>query len=143
MNSSAEESTQEETVELTFPAIPELVVLARFAASAVAARAGFDVEEIEDLRLAVDELCASIGQLGPESCVRMEFRRTGGVVRVQCVFEPRHTMTRHRRTHHEAHRSPGDLSVQLLGALVDDHGFEDRNGFACGWLEKRRGFVTR
>ena len=44
-------------VELTFPARGDLIVLARLVTSAVSARAGFDIEELEDLRLAVGELC--------------------------------------------------------------------------------------
>ncbi len=44
-------------VELALSVEDDLLVLARFTVSAVASRAGFDVEEIEDLRLAVDELC--------------------------------------------------------------------------------------
>ena len=49
-----------DTVELTLPIRADLVVLARFAAATIASRADFDVEEIEDLRLAVDELCISV-----------------------------------------------------------------------------------
>ena len=44
-------------VELTFPARGDLMVLARLVSSAISARAGFDIEELEDLRLAVGELC--------------------------------------------------------------------------------------
>ena len=49
-------------VELTIPVKADLVVLARLTAATVASRADFDVEEIEDLRLAVDELCISVIQ---------------------------------------------------------------------------------
>ncbi len=44
-------------VVLTFPARGDLVVLARLVASAISTRVGFDIEELEDLRLAVGELC--------------------------------------------------------------------------------------
>ena len=44
-------------VQLTFPARGDLIVLARLVPSAISARAGFDIEELEDLRLAVGELC--------------------------------------------------------------------------------------
>ena len=46
-----------EAVELIIPVQSDLVVLARLTAATVASRAGFNVEEVEDLRLAVDELC--------------------------------------------------------------------------------------
>src|SRR5919197_3598599 len=48
--------TVPETVRLTIPAALEFVRIARLTASGVASRVGFDVEEIEDLRVAVDEL---------------------------------------------------------------------------------------
>ena len=44
-------------IELKFPARGDLIVLARLVTSAISARAGFDIEELEDLRLAVGELC--------------------------------------------------------------------------------------
>ena len=53
-----------DVVELTIPVRADLVVLARLTAATVASRADFDVEEIEDLRLAVDELCISQVQGG-------------------------------------------------------------------------------
>jgi hypothetical protein len=133
----------EETIELSFPADADFVALARFTASAVAARAGFDVEEIADLRLAVDELCASVGPYGMDACVRTVFQRRGDVVRVQCVFEVAASMARNGRSASAASWEPGELSQQLLGALVDQYGFDERNGFPCGWLEKRRGLVTQ
>jgi hypothetical protein len=47
-------------VLLRFPARPEFLRLARLAAADVGTRAGFDYEEIEDLRIAVSELCAML-----------------------------------------------------------------------------------
>lgn len=45
------------TIRLTIPARPEFLRLARLAAADVGSRAGFTYEEIEDLRIGVDELC--------------------------------------------------------------------------------------
>ena len=47
-------------VDLSFAVDADLLVLARLAVAHVASRSGFDIEEIEDLRLAVDELCLSV-----------------------------------------------------------------------------------
>ena len=44
-------------VTLSFPADAEYLRLARLAAADAASRAGFDVDEVEDFRIAVDELC--------------------------------------------------------------------------------------
>lgn len=47
-------------VQLTTPADPASVRFVRLLAAAVADEAGFDFEEVEDLRIAVDELCFAI-----------------------------------------------------------------------------------
>jgi len=49
-----------ETIRLTVPASLEFVRIVRLTASGVASRLGFDVEEIEDLRVAVDELASIV-----------------------------------------------------------------------------------
>ncbi len=53
-----------EPVELSIPVQSDLIVLARLTAATVASRAGFDVEEVDDLRLAVDELCVLVADAG-------------------------------------------------------------------------------
>ena len=51
----------EDKLVLTLPPAAEFVALARFAVGVIAARAHFNLEEIQDLQLAVDELYASSG----------------------------------------------------------------------------------
>ena len=50
-------SVDTQRVTLTVPAVPEYLRLARMASADAASRAGFDYEEIDDLRIAVSELC--------------------------------------------------------------------------------------
>ncbi len=49
-----------EAVRLSVPASLEYVRLVRLTASGIATRLGFDVDEIEDLRIAVDELASIV-----------------------------------------------------------------------------------
>ena len=49
-----------ETVDVTIPAKPEFVSVARLAAAAVAARRSFSYDEIEDLKIAVSEACTAL-----------------------------------------------------------------------------------
>ncbi len=51
-------------VRLAVPARPELLRLVRVTAAGLASRLGFSYDEVEDLRLAIDELC--YGLTGPE-----------------------------------------------------------------------------
>lgn len=50
----------DEQITLSFPARPEYLRLARLTSADVASRAGFDFEQIDDLRIAVSELCSLI-----------------------------------------------------------------------------------
>jgi serine/threonine-protein kinase RsbW len=51
-------------VSLSFPADAEYLRLARLAAADAASRAGFDVDDIDDVRIAVSELCGALGASG-------------------------------------------------------------------------------
>jgi hypothetical protein len=131
-----------ETIELSFPANPDLVVLARFTAATVAARAGFDVEEIEDLRLAVDELFVSLGPMDEDGCVRLQLDRVDDTVSIVGSFEqfPRAPKAA-KPVLDEAWERATELSELLLDSLVDAHGRETENGKRSAWLQKRRAAV--
>ena len=47
-------------VELSLPADAQMLFLARMTAAAVATRAELNYEQVEDLRLAIDELCIAL-----------------------------------------------------------------------------------
>lgn len=50
----------DDEIQLILPAEAQHVRIARLVASAVAAAAGFDVDEVAEFRNAVDELCATL-----------------------------------------------------------------------------------
>ena len=129
-----------ELIELSFPFHADLVVLARFAAATAAARAGFDVEEIEDLRLAIDELFVSIGPITEDGCVRLQLDRSADSVRIVSSFErfdqPRVAVE--ADFEEETWERAAELSELLLDSLVDEHGRENRDGASVAWLRKRR-----
>jgi serine/threonine-protein kinase RsbW len=137
MTDAMEKLAVGDRIELTFPARGDLIVLARLVTSAISARAGFDIEELEDLRLAVGELCLLTLQ-GHDSRygdLRLELSVLEDAIGVQCTLE---------------HAAPGGetrpeedesalLSQQILDALVDEHGRESQDGSVRAWLRKRRG----
>lgn len=129
-----------ESIELSFPTHPSLVVLARFAAATVAARAGFDVEEIEDLRLAVDELCISLGPMAKNGCLRMQLDRTGDVISISASFEPysRPETAAEEDVTEQSWERAAELSELLLDSLVNEHGREMRGDTPFAWLHKWR-----
>jgi serine/threonine-protein kinase RsbW len=61
-------------VRLTLPARPEFVRLARLVIAGLAGRHGFSYEDVEDLRIAVDELCfLVVGQVGHDGEIALSF----------------------------------------------------------------------
>jgi anti-sigma regulatory factor (Ser/Thr protein kinase) len=122
-----------EPVELIIPVQSDLVVLARLTAATVASRAGFDVEEVEDLRLAVDELCVSIVNGSRAGRLNLTFISGGGSVEVNCTLDGPAPAA---RATDDAY-GEGDLSIRILDALVDEHGEEIRDGRRRVWLRKR------
>jgi anti-sigma regulatory factor (Ser/Thr protein kinase) len=129
---------ERESIELSFPAHPDLVVLARFAAATIAARASFDVEEIEDLRLAVDELFVSLGPLTEQGCVRLELDRTADTVSIVGTYDRFATAHASEDVADGSWERAAELSELLLDSLVDEHGREIRDGKPVAWLRKRR-----
>jgi len=125
-------------VELSIPVRADLVVLARLTAATVASRAGFGVEEIEDLRLAVEELCLSLVEGDEGGRFHLTYTRDEHVIEITCAFE----RDQQHRPNGSVPAAHNDLSVRILDALVDEHGRETRDGNPCAWLRKRRARVT-
>ena len=122
-----------DVVELTLPVKADLVVLARLTAATVASRANFDIEEIEDLRLAVDELCVSLVGDGTDGRMTLRFTRDEDQIEVEGAFHAAPEASSPVVTH-----DPEGLSERILDALVDDHGFDEQDGQPRAWLRKRR-----
>jgi serine/threonine-protein kinase RsbW len=126
-------------VELRFPARGDLVVLARLVTSAISARAGFDVEELEDLRLAVGELCllALHGAAACDGELHLELTVLHDAIAIDCSLE-RASASGPAAASPEEEEAAG-LSEQILTALVDEHGCRREDGAVRAWLRKRRG----
>jgi serine/threonine-protein kinase RsbW len=124
-------------VMLTFPARGDLVVLARLVASAISSRVGFDIEELEDLRLAVGELCllALQGSDANHGDLRLEFTVSTESLDISCTLVGAAPAIGSRGADGA---DADELSEQILAALVDDHGREQHDGSVRAWLRKRR-----
>jgi hypothetical protein len=135
--------SEREVIEIAIPGSVDLVVLARFTAATIGARAGFDLDEIDDLRLAVDELSVAFGPLDAETRLRYAFLREGDTVNVRCTREPSHEEIGEGAGHTERDlidwQQARELSAQLLDELVSAHGREIANGRSVAWLTKQRG----
>ncbi len=107
-------ATRDDVVLLRLPVRADLLVLARITAATVASRVGLAFEEIEDLRLAVEELCLSVVGGTASGSVQLTFHSEPRAVRVDCAISPvrslpsRWVRPRGRgRSLHEDRRGPG------------------------------------
>jgi serine/threonine-protein kinase RsbW len=96
-------------VTVTFPAVPAYLRLARIATADAASRAGLDYEEIDDIRIAVSELC-SLVSVDPATTVTLAFQVTGGSLIVEGAS----------RTG-RADITPNELSAAIVTAVTDEH----------------------
>jgi serine/threonine-protein kinase RsbW len=66
-----------ETVSIRIPAAPRYVQVVRLVAAGLAARLGFTIDDIEDLKIAVDELAAYLtGNQGRDGRIDVDFTIT-------------------------------------------------------------------
>jgi Histidine kinase-like ATPase domain len=137
-----EETLVTDHVELTLPARPDLLVLARMTVGAVAARAEMAVDDIEDLRLAIDELCLSV--VGEHTGGRLELRYDWDPsgMEVSCTFRPLGSggpvdTSAQNPDGDNVGQLPTDLSERILDALVDEHGRDAVDGGHRAWFKKR------
>ena len=75
---------KQDEVRLAVPAMPEFLRLARVTAAGLASRLGFTFDQVEDLRLAIDELCFGLtGANGRAGTVEVRFVLNDGTLEVQ------------------------------------------------------------
>ena len=103
-----------EEVRLTMPATPQLRRVARLTAAGLAGRLGFSFDEIEDVKIAVDELCfALVGSKGRAGSLTLTYRIGDHEleIRGEGAFAGAG----------ESAPAPSELSAQNLAAVVDEH----------------------
>jgi serine/threonine-protein kinase RsbW len=110
-------------ITITFPAAPEFLRLARLTSADAGSRAGFDYEDIDDLRIAVSELCSLLGGA------------VGGALTLEYEVSPGRVAVR-------GHAAPGalvdsDLSRTIVEAVVDEVLLTAQDGVARFECTKR------
>jgi serine/threonine-protein kinase RsbW len=121
-------------VRLVVPAAAEYLRLVRLTAAGMASRLGFTFDEVEDLRIAVDELCFHLlGEVDDDA--RSDETRTMDLV----YSAGTDSITITGRTGLSgAVPEPSELSEQILDALVDEHEVSGGNGMVTFRLKKQR-----
>jgi serine/threonine-protein kinase RsbW len=102
-------------VVLTVPAQPEFLRVVRMTASGLGSRLGFNIDEVDDLRLALDELCFALIGKGTEGELKLTY----------VLEEHALVITGEIAKETSAASELNDLSRQILSALVDEHELSD------------------
>lgn len=86
--SPSQESTATETISIKIPASPEYLQVVRLVAAGLASRLSFTLEDIEDLKIAVDELSAYVtGAHGRSGTLAVSFTLHGDRIQIRGVGE--------------------------------------------------------
>jgi hypothetical protein len=116
-------------VELTVPADPSVLGIARLVASGVASMAGFDIGEIEDVRIGVDELCTAMISVAPEERVNILFSIEDRSIAVEATVAAPNGIREVVLTN--------PLTDAILAVVTDEHGWDWSAGRLTGRLRKR------
>jgi serine/threonine-protein kinase RsbW len=107
-------------VELSLPPDSRYMRLARLMASGVASTCGLPLEEVEDFRIAVDELCSTLIEMGDGEPIRLAFEIRADVL----VVEGR-TMAGRAPVPDDERLA---LSSQILDVVADGHELSHLDG---------------
>ncbi len=121
----------EEQIRLSIPADPQYVRIARLVAASVADRIGFDYDQVEDLRIAVDEL----------SQVILEDAPAVGAITITCsAVDDTLTITgvADWPTTNGSSAKISALSARILDTVVDEYQCDVSGGRRAFRLLKRR-----
>jgi serine/threonine-protein kinase RsbW len=109
-----------EEIRLSVPASLEYVRIVRLTTSAMASRLGFDVDEIENLRVAVDELSSTIVEGAPSGELTVTVSTTGSDFYIEG-----HAPIANGRT-----LELDQLTAQILNAVCDKYELRVADGTA-------------
>jgi hypothetical protein len=100
-------------IGLSVPSESRYMRLARLMASGVATSCGLPLEEVEDFRIAIDELCSALIELSDGDAVRLAFELADDALVVvgTTTAAPGGVLDDERLR----------LSRQILGVVTDDH----------------------
>jgi anti-sigma regulatory factor (Ser/Thr protein kinase) len=117
-----------EVVELAFPASSRFVRLSRLAAATLASESGFDVEEVDDLRIAVDELVTFLveGDHGAITSLRFVTGPDEIVVEGRCDGA------------RPSDAGLSDLVEAIVSATTDEYAVDTTNGSRAFRIVKHR-----
>ncbi len=118
-------------INLSFPMNAAYVSSARLTASAVANRVNFDIDEIEDIKMAVSEACTFILKTmtaSEDSNFDIRFKLSDGHMEIKL-------MTNGVK---ETPHSPDEMSLMMIKALVDEFKMEIKGDILITMVKRHK-----
>lgn len=133
-------------IELEFPVQPQMFFLARLTAAAIASHAKFERDQIEDLRLAVDELLLALtratgGDNTAGSSIHLDFQWHVDVMEVVASViggDEAKRVAPDASTRVSEENVEHGFSDSILSAVVDEHAVPRPGEPPRAWLRIRR-----
>lgn len=118
-----------ESINMSLPSKPEYVSIARLAASFVANQMGFDIETIEDIKLAVGEACNNaILHSGSDETYKLEFINEKDNLTIEVVdFGKGFSIEKYKTPNAEDLQENG-LGLFIIKSLMDTVEIETSEG---------------
>lgn len=124
-------------IELSLPATSEYLGLVRFHVGSAAMLIDLSIDEVQDLQIAIEELCLSL--LRPwgreQARLRLDIEWGHEAVEVSCHLIDASLV---RAPAPGSEGLPHHISQQILDTLTDEHGTSVSDGVQIAWLRKRR-----
>jgi serine/threonine-protein kinase RsbW len=117
-----------ETVRLIVPASLEYVRIVRLTASGIASRLGFDIDEVENLRVAIDELASMVVERAAPGELELSFTTVDNQLAIE-GRAPARTGT--------IETGVEELTAQILNAVIDKYELRNGDGTIGFWCVRR------
>lgn len=113
--------SQKNIIKMTLPTEPKLISVIRMTASSIANHIGFNIEEIEDVKIAVSEACSNVIKYSNVETFDLYFSSGEDFIEVQ--VEDKGTGCNSEEIKDpifDENRSCGGLGIYIIKTLMDD-----------------------
>ncbi len=114
-------------LELVVPPDPQLLRIVRLVASGLASLANLDLDAVEEVRVAADEVVSTLMEAS-----------TGEPIHVRMSITPELLRLEASTVHNGGTFTPDPMVDRVLEAVSSRHAWENADGVARGWSERDR-----
>jgi hypothetical protein len=124
---TADQTALETSMQLTLPAEPQLLRIVRLVASGLASLSGCDLDTVEEVRVAADELVAALMEAGGGSDVTLNLELRDGALSIDAATDLPAGRT----------LEVDPLSDRILDTVATSHEWRTEDGKAHGIVRRQ------